>query len=78
MKVSDIKLGMRVTNTINDLTALIVGTPEYFSPTEKLVKIKYENSTRYEYQLTKLLEALPQEEQFPALGGTYVKPAGSF
>ena len=60
------------------MTAMVVGKPEYYSPTAKLVRIKYENSTRYEYMISKQLTALPAEEQYPDLGGTYVKPENSF
>lgn len=78
MKSSDIKLGQRVRVATNDMTALIVGRPEYYTPRAKLVRIKYENSTRYEYMINHNLTALPVEEQYPALGGSYVKPEGSF
>ena len=78
MKSSDIKLGQRVRVATNDMTALIVGRPEYYTPRAKLVRIKYENSTRYEYMINHNLTALPAEEQYPALGGSYVKPEGSF
>ena len=33
------------------MTALVVGRPEYYTPRAKLVRIKYENSTRYEYMI---------------------------
>lgn len=78
MKSSDIKLGQRVRVATNDMTALIVGRPEYYTPRAKLVRIKYENSTRYEYMINHNLTALPVEDQYPALGGSYVKPEGSF
>lgn len=73
MLTSDIKIGLRVKVRSNDLTALVVGTPEYYTPTAKLVRIKYENSTRYEYMITKQLTALPLVQQYPALGGEYTK-----
>jgi len=66
-----LQVGMRVRNTNNDLIALVVGPPEYYTPRAKLVRIKYENSTRYEYQITTILEVLPVDEQYPAHGGTY-------
>ena len=72
MIASDIKLGLRVRVTTNGMTALVVGKPEYYTPRAKLVRIKYENSTRYEYMINKHLEALPTEEQYPALGGSHV------
>ena len=70
MKSSDIQIGLRVRVAQNQMTALIVGRPEYYTPRAKLVRIKYENSTRYEYMINHQLEALPAEEQYPALGGS--------
>lgn len=78
MKASDIKIGMRVVVGTNGLTALVVGRPEYYTPRAKLVRIKYENSTRYEYMINHQLEPLPTEEQYPAHGGAFVKPKGDF
>ena len=78
MKASDIKLGLRVRVRQNNMTALVVGTPEYYTPRAKLVRIKYENSTRYEYMINHQLDALPLEEQYPANGGSYIKPENSF
>jgi len=78
MKASDIQIGLRVVVAPNQMTALVVGTPEYYTPRAKLVRIKYENSTRYEYMINHQLEALPTEDQYPALGGSYVKPEGDF
>ena len=78
MLASDIKIGLRVRVAQNDMNALVVGKPEYYTPRSKLVRIKYENSTRYEYMINHQLEALPAEEQYPALGGQYVKPDGAF
>ena len=78
MNSSDISIGLRVRVASNDMTALIVGKPEYYTPRAKLVRIKYENSTRYEYMITKQLTALPTEDQYPALGGSYVRPDNSF
>ena len=71
MRVSDIKLGLRVRVTTNDMTALVVGKPEYYTPRAKLVRIKYENSTRYEHMINHQLEPLPIEDQYPALGGNH-------
>ena len=76
MRASDIEIGMRVTT--DGRTALVVGSPEYYTPRAKLVRIKFENSTRYEYKLNHQLEALPIEQQYPALGGSHVKPEGDF
>lgn len=78
MKAQDIKIGLRVRVSSNDLTALVVGSPEYYTPRAKLVRIKYENSTRFEYMINHQLDALPLEDQYPALGGSYVKPEGDF
>ena len=78
MLASDIKIGLRVRVAQNNMNALVVGKPEYYTPRSKLVRIKYENSTRYEYMINHQLEALPTEEQYPALGGEYVKPEGAF
>ena len=78
MQATDIKLGLRVRVKTNDMTALVVGRPEYYTPRSKLVRIKYENSTRFEYMISNQLSPLPAEDQYPALGGTYVKPEGEF
>tara|TARA_R100001015_G_C4530679_1_gene97181 strand:+ start:335 stop:571 length:237 start_codon:yes stop_codon:yes gene_type:complete len=78
MNTNDIQIGLRVRVKSNDMTALIVGSPEYYTPRAKLVRIKYENSTRYEYMITTQLTALPAEDQYVALGGNYVKPEGDF
>ena len=78
MLASKIEIGLRVRVKQNEMTALVVGRPEYYTPRAKLVRIKYENSTRYEYMINNQLEALPPDEQYPALGGSYVKPNGGF
>ena len=78
MKATDIQIGLRVRVKQNNMTALVVGQPEYYTPRAKLVRIKYENSTRYEYMINNQLEALPLKEQYPALGGEYVKSDNSF
>lgn len=78
MLSSDIKIGLRVRVLPNQMTALVVGNPEYYTPRAKLVRIKYENSTRYEYMINHQIEPLSIEEQYPALGGSYVKPEGDF
>ena len=76
MLANEIKLGQRVRVASNDLTALIVGRPEYYTPRAKLVRIKYENSTRYEYMIHTQLELLPTEAQYPAHGGTHQRKEG--
>ena len=58
MNAKDIQIGLRVRVSINDKTALIVGRPEYYTTRTKLVRIKYENSTRYEYTINTLIEPL--------------------
>ena len=78
MLAKDIKIGQRVTVKQSDMTALVVGKPEYYTPRAKLVRIKYENSTRYEYMINNQLELLPTEEQYPAHGGTHVRKEGEF
>ena len=78
MLASNIKIGLRVRVKTNNMNALVVGKPEYYTPRAKLVRIKYENSTRYEYMIHSQLEELPKSEQYPAHGGTYVKPEGDF
>ena len=76
MLAKDIKIGHRVNVAPNEQTALVVGRPEYYTPRAMLVRVKFENSTRYEYKLNHQLELC--DEQYPAHGGTYVKPEGSF
>jgi hypothetical protein len=78
MNAKDIQIGLRVRVSSNDMTALVVGTPEYYTPRAKLVRIKYENSTRYEYMISNQLTALPKVEQYKALGGDYIRPENSF
>jgi hypothetical protein len=78
MNSSDIKIGLRVRVKQNDMTALVVGNPEYYTPRAQLVRIKYENSTRYEYMIHTQLTALPKDDQYPALGGKHIKPKGEF
>ena len=69
MLASDIQIGQRVRVVPNNMTALIVGNPEYYPPKAQLVRIKYENSTRYEYMINNNLELLPKAEQYPHHGG---------
>ena len=78
MLANDIEIGQRVLVKQNDMTALVVGRPEYYTPRAKLVRIKYEQSTRYEYMINNQLELLPTEEQFPAHGGTHQRKEGEF
>jgi hypothetical protein len=78
MLAKDIKIGQRVIVTPNEMTALVVGRPEYYTPRAKLVRIKYENSTRYEYTINSNIELLPTEEQYPAHGGNHVRGEGEF
>ena len=78
MFAKDIKIGQRVFVKPNGMTALVVGKPEYYTPRAKLVRIKYENSTRYEYMINNQMELLPTEEQYPAHGGTHQRKEGEF
>ncbi len=71
MLANDVQIGQRVRVVTNDMTALVVGKPEYYTPRAKLVRIKYENSTRYEYMINNNLELLPTEEQYPTHGGSH-------
>tara|TARA_R110002020_G_scaffold274675_3_gene489854 strand:- start:7481 stop:7714 length:234 start_codon:yes stop_codon:yes gene_type:complete len=73
MNADDVQIGQRVRVAPNNMIALIVGRPEYYTPRAKLVRIKYENSTRYEYMINKHLELLPVEDQYPALGGSFTE-----
>ena len=76
MLAKDIQIGQRVRVIPNGMTALIVGRPEYYSPNAQLVRIKYEDSTRYEYMINPLIELLPQVDQYPAFGGTHQRKQG--
>ena len=76
MLANDIKLGQRVRVANNGMVALIVGRPEYYTPRAKLVRIKYENSTRYECMIHTKLDLLPTAEQYPAHGGTHQRKEG--
>jgi hypothetical protein len=78
MKAKDINIGQRVVVAPGERIALVVGTPEYYTPRAQLVRIKYENSTRYEYKLNHQLELLPIEQQYATHGGHYIKPDGDF
>lgn len=76
MLAKDIQIGQRVRVIPNGMTALIVGRPEYYSPNAQLVRIKYEDSTRYEYMINPLIELLPKDDQYPAHGGTHQRKQG--
>ena len=78
MIATDIKIGQRVLVKTNNMTALVVGRPEYYTGRAKLVRIKFENSTRYEYMINKNLDLLPVEDQYPAHGGTHQRAEGEF
>ena len=78
MIANDIKIGHRVLVKTNYMTALVVGRPEYYTGRAKLVRIKFENSTRYEYMINSNLDLLPVEEQYPAHGGTHQRAKGEF
>lgn len=66
MRVSDIHLGLKVAVPSNGMEALVVGEPEYYTAAAKLVRIKYNNSTRFEYVTNHMIEALPWVHQAPA------------
>jgi hypothetical protein len=68
---SPYQIGHRVRVLSNGQTALVVGTPEHYSESANLLRIKFENSTRYEYMIEGQVELLPIEQQYPKLGGTY-------
>ena len=78
MIATDIKIGQRVLVKTNNMIALVVGRPEYYTGRAKLVRIKFENSTRYEYMINLNLDLLPVEEQFPVHGGTHQRSKGEF
>jgi|TARA_B100001741_G_C15989792_1_gene341583 hypothetical protein len=78
MKAKDIKIGQRVITSPGERIALVVGKPEFYTPRAQLVRIKYENSTRYEYKMNHLLELLPIEQQYEAHGGQHIKPDSDF
>ncbi len=78
MLANEIKIGQRVLVKTNNMTALVVGRPEYYTSRAKLVRIKFENSTRYEHMINLNLELLPTEEQYPAHGGTHKRAEGEF
>ena len=78
MLAKDIEIGQRVAIKRNGMTALVVGEPEYYTSRAKLVRIKYENSTRYEYMINNQLDLLPTEAQYPAHGGTHKRAEGEF
>lgn len=69
MKTSDICIGLRVRVLSNDLTAVVVGTPEFYKSNTSLTRIKYENSTRYEHMINHQLEPLPLSQQYEGVGG---------
>ncbi len=78
MLANEIEIGLRVKVSLNGMNALVVGRPEYYTPRSKLIRIKYENSTRYEYVINQQVSSLPTEQQYKALGGSYVRPDNSF
>ena len=78
MLAKDIKIGQRVLVKTNQMTALVVGRPEYYTTRAKLVRIKFENSTRYEYMINANLDLLPVADQYPAHGGIHKRAEGEF
>ena len=73
MPTPDLKIGQRVRVLFNDMTALIVGRPEFYTRRSSLVRIKYENSTRFEQVMDNQIDLLPEPEQYPVHGGTYTR-----
>lgn len=78
MEPRQLKIGQRVRVKKNGKTAILVSDPEYYTERAQLVRIKYEWSTRYEYQIDNQLELLPVEEQYPTHGGTFKRPQGLY
>ena len=71
---SPYQIGHRVKVLGNGQTALVVGAPEHYSETSNLLRIKYEDSTRFEWMIESQVRLLPPDEQYPALGGSYQRP----
>ena len=78
MEPRQLKTGQRVRVKKNGKTAILVSDPEYYTERAQLVRIKYEWSTRYEYQIDHQLELLPVEEQYPTHGGIFKRPQGLY
>lgn len=68
--------GTRVRSHLDGRLAVISGTPERARAALVLVPVMVEGSTRHELWATHRTEVLPQAEQFQALGGQVVAPAG--
>ena len=77
MNSQDIQIGLRVCIKPKGMNALVVGPPEAYTSKAKLVPVKYENSTRYEYIIHTELKALPKKQQYQALGGNHTRPTKS-
>ncbi len=77
MNPQDIQIGLRVSIKSKGMTALVVGPPEAYTSKAKLVPVKYENSTRYEYIIHTKLKALSQKQQYPALEGNHTRQVKS-
>ena len=71
MQAQDIQIGQRVVVSTTGRPALVVGKPEAYTSNAKIVRIKYEQSTRFESVLNHQLSLLPTEEQYPAFGGSF-------
>ena len=76
MNAQDIQLGQRVLISTTGRPALVVGKPEVYTAKAKLVRIKYEQSTRFESVLDHQIALLPTVDQYPAHGGTFARPDG--
>ena len=78
MLAKDIEIGLRVYVQPNNSTGRGVVRSELYRPRASVVRLKHGNSTRFDLKLNHQLTALPLAEQYPALGGSYVKPEGDF
>ena len=73
---SPYQIGHRVKVLSNGQTALVVGAPEHYSEKSNLLRIKYEDSTRFEWMIESQVRLLPIQEQYPALGGMHQRNQG--
>ena len=61
--------GQRVVDTEGRISIVI--TKMHWNAKSDLVRVRLENSTRYELIPSAQLDLLPTEEQYPAFGGSY-------
>ena len=62
-------VGERVSDADGRIAMVI--SQMHWKPKADLVRVRLDNSTRYELIPSNQLIALPSSEQYPALGGTY-------